>query len=62
IKVDGPAGSGNKDITLQAATTIDPNIKVVLQTPGKVTVNGTSSLSASIVSGSLATSGAVTVG
>ncbi len=48
IKVEGASGSANKDLTFSAGTTIDPQIGVALQTPGKVTVNGMSSLGASI--------------
>lgn len=61
IKVEG-GGSTNKDLAFSAATTIDPKVKVLLQTPGKVIVNGTSSLGASIQAGSFATSGAVNLG
>ncbi|WP_166804403.1 hypothetical protein [Cryobacterium algoritolerans] len=52
----------NKDLSFSAGTTIDPKIKVVRQSPGKVTVNGTSSLGASIQAGAFATSGAVNFG
>lgn len=61
IKVEGTAGA-NANLTFSAVTTVDPEIKVALQTPGKVTINGTSTLNASIVSGGLATSGAVLLG
>jgi hypothetical protein len=62
VKVEGASGSTNKDLTFSAGTTIDPKIKVALQTPGKVTVNGTSSLGASIQASAFATSGAVNFG
>ena len=62
IKVEGAADSTNKDLTFSAATTIDPKVRVLLQTPGKVVVNGTSSLGASIQAGSFAVSGAVNLG
>ena len=62
VKVEGASGSTNNDLSFSAGTTIDPKIKVFLQTPGKVTVNGTSSLGASIQAGSFATSGAVNFG
>ena len=62
IKVEGASGSTNKDLSFSAGTTIDPKIKVLLQTPGKVTVNGTSSLGASIQAGAFATSGTVNFG
>ena len=62
IKVEGASGSTNKDLSFSVGTTIDPKIKVVLQSPGKVTVNGTSSLGASIQAGAFATSGAVNFG
>ena len=62
INREGAAGSTNKDLTFSAGTTIDPKIKVALQTPGKVTVNGTSSLGVSILAGALATSGTVNFG
>ena len=62
IKVEGASGSTNKDLSFSAGTTIDPKIKVALQTPGKVTVNGTSSLGASIQAGAFTTSGAVNFG
>ena len=62
IKVEGASGSTNKDLTFSAGTTIDPKIKVALQTPGKVSVNGTSSLGVSILAGAFDTSGAVTFG
>ena len=62
IKVEGASGSTNNDLTFSAGTTIDPKIKVVLQTPGKVTFNGTSSLGVSIQAGAFAASGAVTFG
>ena len=62
IKAEGASGLANKDQTFSAGTTIDPKIKVFLQTPGKVTVNGTSSLGASIQAGAFATSGAVSFG
>ena len=62
INVEGASGSTNNDLTFSAGTTIDPKIKVALQTPGKVTVNGTSSLGASIQAGAFTTSGAVNFG
>ena len=62
IKVEEASGSTNKDLTFPAGTTIDPKIGVLLQTPGKVTVNGTSSLGASIQAGAFTTSGAVNFG
>jgi len=62
IKVEGASGSANKDLTFSVGTTIDPKIGVALQTPGKVTVNRTSSLGLSIQAGAFATSGAVTFG
>ena len=62
IKVEGASGSANKDLTFSAGTTIDPQIGVALQMPGKVTVNGMSSLGASIQAGAFATSGAVNFG
>jgi len=62
IKVEGASGSTNKDLTFSAGTTIDPKIGVALQTPGKVTVNETSSLGASILADAFATSGAVNFG
>jgi len=62
IKVEGASGSANKDLAFSAGTTIDPQIGVALQTPGKVTVNGMSSLGASIQAGAFATSGAVNFG
>jgi hypothetical protein len=58
----GTSSASGKNITFSPATQIDPKIKVVLQTPGAVTINGTSSLNATVVSGSFATSGAVTLG
>lgn len=61
VRVEGPSGSVNTDVTLQA-TTVDSNIRVVLQTPGNVSIHGSSSLNASIVSGSIATSGTVAIG
>jgi hypothetical protein len=61
IKVEGSAAT-NANLTFSAATTVDPVIKVALQTPGKVTLNGTSTLNTSIVSGGLTTSGAVILG
>jgi hypothetical protein len=57
IKVEGASGSTNNDPSFSAGTTIDPKIKVVLQSPGKVAVNGTSSLGASIQAGAFATLG-----
>jgi hypothetical protein len=62
IKVEGTGGTTNTDLTFSASTTVDPAIKVALQTPGKVSVNGPSTLNASILSGGLATSGAVILG
>ena len=62
IKVEGASGSANEDLTFSAGTTIDPKIGVALQTPGKVTVNGTSSLGVAILAGAFATSGAVNFG
>ena len=58
----GKFDATKNDLTFSAGTTIDPNIKVALQTPGKVTVNGTSSLGVSIQAGAFATSGAVNFG
>ena len=58
IKVEGASGSANKDLTFSAG----PKIGVALQTPGKVTVNGTSSLGVSIQAGAFATSGTVNFG
>ena len=62
FKVEGASGSTNNDLTFSAGTTIDPKIKVALQTPGKVTVNGTSSLGVLIQASAFATSGAVNFG
>ena len=62
IEVEGASGSTNKDLTFLAGTTIDPKIGIAFRTPGKVTVNGTSSLGVPIRVGALATSGAVTFG
>ena len=62
IKVEGASGSTNNDLTFSAGTTIDPKIGVALKTPGKVTVNGTSSLGVTIQAGAFATSGAVNFG
>jgi|GEM_PF-2952570 len=61
IRAEGGTGSG-KDFTFPASTAADPTIRVVLQTPGKVTIDGTSILSATIVSGNVATFGRVIVG
>lgn len=41
IKVGGTAAA-NANFTFSASTTVDPEIKVSLQAPGKVTINGTS--------------------
>lgn len=62
IKVEGTGGTTNTDLSFSASTTVDPLIKVALQTPGKVTINSPATLNASIVSGGLATSGAVILG
>ena len=62
IKVEGASGSTNNDLSFSAGTTIDPKIKVALQTPGKVTVNGRSSLGVSVQASAFATSGAVNFG
>lgn len=62
IKVEGTGGTTNTDLSFSASTTVDPLIKVALQTPGKVTINGPATLNASIGSGGLATSGAVILG
>ncbi|TFC05053.1 hypothetical protein E3O42_04145 [Cryobacterium adonitolivorans] len=61
IKVEGASGSTNKDLTFSPTTMIDPKVKVLLQTPGKISANGTSSMHASIQSGGFATSGAVNI-
>ena len=45
-----------------AGSMTDPQIKAVPSTPGKVTVNGMSSLGASILAGAFATLGAVIFG
>ena len=62
IKAEAASGSTNNDLFFSAGTTIDPKIKVLLQTPGKVTVNGTSSLDTSIQAGAFAASGTVNFG
>ena len=62
MKVEGASASTNNDLTFSAGTTINLKIKAALQTPGKVTVNGTSSLGASIQTGAFATSGTVNFG
>jgi hypothetical protein len=62
IKVEEASGSTKNDLTFSAGTTIDPKIGAALQTPGKVTVNGTSSRRVSILAGAFATLGAVTFG
>ena len=62
IRVEGASGSTNNDLTFPAGTTIDPKIGVVLQTPGKVTVHGTSSLGVSIQAGAFTASGTVNFG
>ena len=62
IDIEGTAGSTNNDLSFSAGTTIEPKIKVALQTPGKVTVNGTSSLGVLIQTSALATSGTVNFG
>jgi len=62
IRAEGASGSTNNDLSFSSATTIDPKVKVLCQTPGKVTVNGTSTLDTSIQAGAFATSGTASFG
>ena len=66
ITVERVPGPIHQDLSFTAGTTIDSMIDsmitVLLQTPGTVTVNGTSSLGASIQAAAFATSGTVSCG
>ena len=54
--------SPHDDLSFSARKTIDSRVIVLLQTPGKIVISGSSSLVASVQAGSFATVGAVSFG